>query len=53
MIESISCPPYSEVVHILDGHRITKGFIDLLFYFFFLAVMALGVLLLIDCLMVA
>ena len=35
-------PPYFEVVHALDGHRNTKGFI---YYFFFLAVVVLGVLL--------
>ena len=56
-------PPYSEVVHTLDGHRNMKGFIYLfifiyllLFYFLFFiffAVVALGVLLRIDCLMAA
>ena len=35
-------PPYSEVIHTLDGHRNTKGFI---YYLLFLAVVALGVLL--------
>ena len=40
-------PPYSEVIHTLDGHRNTKGFFYfILFYFIlFLAIVALGVLL--------
>ena len=44
-------PPYSEVVHTLDGHRNTKGFIY--YYYFFWAIVAPGVLLRIDCLMAA
>ena len=42
-------PPYSGVVHSLDSHRNTKGFI----LFYFLVVVALGVLLCIDCFMAA
>ena len=58
-------PPYSKVVHTLDGHENMKGFtywyiyiyifvyIYIYIYIFFLAVVVLGVLLSIDCLMAA